>query len=170
MFKLDDVLASEMGIYFKRGALINELLKLPEPKDGYSYDWGNEHGVEYDNTSTIKYKPLQYDVTVYLCADTISGLLDVRSNLLNIITKKEGFSLWVDAFEREFKLRYKGSGGAKLISPLFTSAKHWCEINLKLENNFEPVSVLLYLADMDGDLATTSDDEYIMVTGVKRLF
>lgn len=170
MFKLDNIVASEIGIYFKRGALLSELLKLPEPKEGYSYDWGNEHGVEYDTTSPMVFKSLQYDVTVYLCADSFSELLNVRSNLLELITNPEGFSLWIDAFEREFKLRYKGNGGAKLISPLFTNGKHWCEVNLKLENNFDPVSLQLYLADMEGDLATTSDDEYIMVTGVKQLF
>ena len=170
MFEINDIQTSGIGIYFKRGALLSELMKLPEPKEGYSYDWGDEHGIEYDDNSPIVYKPLQYDVTVYISAPTPSALMNVRSTLLGILSDPAGFSLNVSPLEREFKLRYKGSSGARLISPIYSNGQQWCEIGLKLENNFDEVRTMLYLADMDGLLAATSDDELIVVTDLRQLF
>ncbi|TCV17143.1 hypothetical protein EDC17_101162 [Sphingobacterium alimentarium] len=170
MFEINDIQTSGIGIYFKRGALLSELMKLPDPKPSYSYDWGDEHGIEYDDSAPMVFAPLQYDVTVYITANSPSALMDVRTALLNILSDPAGFSLNVLPLEREYKLRYKGSSGTRLISPIYSNGQQWCEIGLKLENNFDEVRTMLYLADMNGLLAATSDDELILVTDTRQLF
>ncbi|WP_143960227.1 hypothetical protein [Litoribacter populi] len=64
------------GLYFKDGTL-EELLKAPEAKEGYSFSWEDEDGTDRD-LSQVYYESRELELPVFLWG---KGLADFRVKL-----------------------------------------------------------------------------------------
>ncbi|PVH27012.1 hypothetical protein [Sphingobacterium corticibacter] len=160
---LNSTPATSLGLYFRRGSLYSELLKLPKPKERFFNEWPDQHGREYDTTSPTVYEPLQYSIACYLTADSIGDLQQKRSDVLELISKPEGFTLFSETLGRGFALRYIESGSFNTINPIWSKGKLYCEFTLTLENNFAPTEQLFRLEDINSIVLTEKGEEiYVM--------
>lgn len=149
-FGLEDKLAStEFGLHFQRGTW-SELLKIPTPKERAFHEWADEHGKDYDTTSPTYFQALQYNIRCYLRCTSLTDLQNKREALLTILSKPEGFNLRVDALGRSYSLRYVSSPDFNILNPREHRGLIYSAFTLVLENNFDPVGVDFYLADMNG--------------------
>ncbi|HAF36725.1 MULTISPECIES: hypothetical protein [Sphingobacterium] len=160
--------AAKFSLFFKRGVW-SELLKLPTPKERAFYDWPDEHGKNYDDFSPTIFEPLQYNIGCYLSSTSLARLQEQREVLLNILKKPEGFNLRVDALGRSFALRYITSPDLNIFNPRKTINIIYTDFTLVLENNFAPVGVDFYLADVNG-LILSYPDKPIQFEQQKQLF
>lgn len=169
MFDIENANTEGLGLYFKRGSLFGELLKLPKPKERFFNDWADDHGKDYDSTTPTFYEALKYSIGCYLIADDIGDLQDKRTAILSLISNPAGFTLYSQTLGRGFHLRYLDSPSFRNMTPLFAKGKLYCEFTLELENNFAPADTEFYLAD-DQAYILTENNEYITITEKQRNF
>ncbi len=168
-FELEDKVASTaFGLFFQRGTW-SELLKLPAPKERAFHDWADEHGRDYDTASPTYFQSIQYSIKCYLKSKSLTDLQNQRDALLDILAKPEGFNLRVDALGRSFALRYINSPDFTVMNPRTIGGDIFSDFTLVLENNFEPVGVDFYLADVNG-LILSYPDKPIQFEQQKQLF
>lgn len=168
-FEIEDKVASTaFGLFFQRGTW-SELLKLPTPKERAYHDWADEHGKDYDTTSPTYFQSIQYSIKCYLKSTSLTDLQNQRDALLEILVKPEGFNLRVDALGRSFALRYISSPDFNVMNPRKQSGYMYTDFTLVLENNFAPVGVDFYLADVNG-LILSYPDKPIQFEQQKQLF
>ncbi len=160
--------ATEFHLYFQRGTW-SELLKLPTPKERAYHDWADEHGKDYDTTSPTYFQSIQYSIKCYLTATSLAQLQQQREVLLDILAQPEGFNLRVDALGRSFSLRYVSSPDFNMMNPHKTVGLIYTDFSLVLENNFDPVGVDFYLADVNG-LILSYPDKPIQFEQQKQIF
>lgn len=161
-FELQGENTEGLGLYFKKGSLYKEFLQLPKPKERYSYDWKDQHGLERDTISPIAYEAMRYNIGCYIVANDLSDLLNMRTALLELLSNPEGFIFKSNTLGKSYKLHYIECQGFNTLNPIWSNGKLYCEFNLVLENDFEPTLNEFYLAD-DEALIITEDDEYIVV-------
>jgi len=168
-FELENKVASSaFGLFFQRGTW-SELNKFPETKERAFHNWMDEHGKDYDTTSPTFFEAIQYNIKCYLKSSSLNDLQNQRDALLEIFKKPEGFNLRVDALGRSFALRYIGSPNLTVINPRKQSGFIYTDFTLILENNFDPVGVDFYLADVNG-LILSYPDQPILFEKQKQLF
>ncbi|MBE8712528.1 hypothetical protein [Sphingobacterium hungaricum] len=169
MFDINAENTEELGLYFKRGSLFSELLKLPKPKPRFFNEWATENGKDYDTTSPTVYEAITYSPTCYLVADSVEDLLSKRSAIIQILSAPSGFTFGVKLFGREYHLRYLDSPSFRNLTPIATTnGKQYCEFALNLENNFQPTNVdAIWIAEGGAEITTESGDN-IWVT-IKRV-
>lgn len=154
---------TSLGLFFRKGSLYKELLKLPKPKERFFNEWPDQNGREYDTTSPTVFEALQYSIACYLTADSIGDLQQKRSDILELISKPEGFTLFSQTLGRGFALRYIESGSFNTINPIWSKGKLYCEFTLTLENNFAATEQLFRLEDLDSIVLTEQGEEiYVM--------
>lgn len=166
---LNDTPSQDLGLFFKRGGLYSELLKLPKPKERYSYDWMDEHGKEYDTISPTVYESLRYEIPCYLVASDVDDLQAKRTAVLELISAPEGFNFYSNTLGRGFKLRYIDSPSFRTLNPVWSKGRLYCEFTLVLENNFDPTITEFILAD-DSNIIVTEVDEQIIVQDYQQHF
>lgn len=169
-FKLEDKVAeTSFGLFFQRGTL-SQLLKLPTPKERASHNWGDEHGLDYDRVSPTYFESIQYNIKCYLKSTSLTDLQNQRDALLEILSKPSGFNLRVDALGRSYSLRYISSPDFRVLNHMpVESDEIYTDFTLVLENNFDPVGVDFYLADVNG-LILSYPDKPIQFEQQKQLF
>lgn len=158
----NDIPTRELGLYFKKGGLYQELLKLPKPKERFSYDWKDENGKEYDTITPTVYESLQYNIPCYLVADNIDDLQAKRAAILELISAPEGFSFYSNTLGRGYYLRYIDSPSFRTLNPIWSNGKLYCEFSLLFENNFDPTLTSFALADEYNFIITESDEQIIV--------
>jgi len=168
-FELNANNTESLGLFFKRGSLYKELLKLPKPKQRVFNEWPDEHGKEYDTTSPTVYESLTYTIDCYLVAADVADLMNKRRVLLELLSAPDGFSLYSNTLQRGYSLRYIDSPSFNTLVPVWRNDTLYCEFSLALENNFDAVDVLLPLAT-EGGLVLTEDNEKIYVQDKRQLF
>lgn len=168
-FNINDKSTEGLGLYFKRGSLYSELLRLPKPKQRFFNEWADEHGRDYDESAETVYDPLEYDIACYLVAEDVYDLQEKRSAILSMISAPGGFTMFSNTLGRGFHLRYMDSPSFRNLTPLFVQGKLYCEFTLKLENNFQETDTQFFLAD-DEAFILTEDNEYIIVTEKQQNF
>lgn len=164
MFELEGENTEVLGLYFKKGALNRELLKLPKPKERYVYDWMDQSGLERDTTSPIVYEKATYNIGCYLVANDIADLFKKRTDVIEILSNPAGFILKSNTLGKSFKLYYMDSTGFNTLTSVNTNGKIYCEFILVLENDYEGTINEFYLAD-ETSLIVTEDGDYIVVEG-----
>jgi len=167
--QLNDKSTEGLGLYFKRGSLYSELLRLPKPKQRFFNEWADEHGKDYDESAPAYYEPLEYDIACYLVAADVADLQEKREAILSLISAPAGFTFFSNTLGRGYHLRYIDSPSFRNLTPLFVQSKLYCEFTLKLENNFHATDTQFYLAD-DEAYILTEDNEYIIVTEKQQNF
>ncbi|MFD1770859.1 hypothetical protein [Sphingobacterium suaedae] len=165
----NDTPSQDLGLFFKKGGLYGELLKLPKPKERYSYDWKDEHGKEYDTFSPTVYESLQYNIPCYLVANDVDDLQAKRTAILELISAPAGFDFYSNTLGRGFKLRYIDSPSFRTMNPIWSKGKLYCEFTLVFENNFDPTITQFALAD-EYNFIVTENDEQIIVEDYKQHF
>ncbi|MGJ1321446.1 hypothetical protein ACR780_02040 [Sphingobacterium faecium] len=169
-FELDAQNTESLGLFFKQGTLHKELLKLPKVKEPYTKNWPDQHGVERDTISPVRYEPLRYAPVCYLVADDVEDLQLKRIRILELISNRMGFVLNSTTLGRSFKLYYEDSPSFNLITPILTYAgKIYCEFTLNLVNNFDEVGLKVKLRDVNS-LVLTELGQQIYVSINKQLF
>ncbi len=148
-----------LGIHFKQGTLYNQLLRLPKPKERYSYDWKDEHGKEVDEVSPTVYEAIQYNFACYLEADNLPDFMAKRAALLAILSAPEGFILTSHTLGLSYKLRYIDSPSFNTLTPIWREGKLYAEFTLTLENNYAPTINVFELADEESLIVTESGDQ-----------
>lgn len=164
MFELAGQNTEGLGMYFKKGTLNRELLKVPKPKARYTYDWKDQHGVERDTVTPIVYETMQYNISCYLVAENIADLLNKRDAVIHLLSNPAGFILKSNTLGRSYKLYYIDSTLFNTLNPINTNGKLYCEFSLTLENDYEATVNEFYLSD-DNALIVTEDDDYIVIEG-----
>ncbi len=168
-FEIENKVASTaFGLFFQRGTW-SELLKLPTPKERAYHDWADEHGKDYDTTSPTYFQSIQYSIKCYLKSKSFTDLQNQRDALLKVLSKPEGFNLRVDALGRSFSLRFISSPDFTVLNPRTIGGDIFSDFTLVLENNFAPVGVDFYLADVNG-LILSYPDKPIQFEQQKQLF
>jgi len=167
-FELENKDTVSFGLYFQRGTW-GELLKLPVPKERAYHDWADEHGRDYDDVSPTVFQALQYNIKCYLKSNSLTDLQNQREALLEILAKPKGFNLRIDALGRSYALRYISSPDFTVLNPRTIGGDIFSDFTLVLENNFEPVGVDFYLADVNG-LILSYPDKPIQFEQQKQLF
>lgn len=158
----------QFKLLFRRGTF-SELLKLPTPKERAFHDWQDEHGKDYDDVSATVYEALQYNIKCYLKSSSLSDLQNQREALLQVLSNPKGFNLRVDALGRSYSLRYVSSPDFNILNPSEHRGFIYSAFTLVLENNFAPVGVDFYLADVNG-LILSYPDKPIQFEQQKQLF
>lgn len=169
MFSIDDKETVLTGIYFKRGSVYDELGKLPKPKEAFFNNWPDQHGKDYDETVPMVFEALEYNISCYLIANDIGEYLNKRDELLAILMKPTGFTLFSNTLGRAFHLRYLDSTFFHHVNPVWSNGKLYIEFMLKLENNFKPTDGKYYLTT-GGDYLLTENNEYLVITEKKVFF
>ncbi len=100
---------------------------------------------------------------------SLTNLQSQREALLEIISKPKGFNFRIDALGRSFSLRYISSPDFNILNPRTINGEIISDFTLVLENNFEPVGVDFYLADVNG-LILSYPDKPIQFEQQKQLF
>lgn len=160
--------SSQFGLLFQRGTW-SELLKLPTPKERAFHDWADEHGKDYDTTTPTYFQSIEYNIKCYLKSTSLNDLQNQRKALLDILSKPEGFNLRVDHLGRSYSLRYVGSPDFNILNPREFKGFIYSAFTLVLENNFDPIGVDFYLADVNG-LILSYPGNPILVQQKKQLF
>jgi|GEM_PF-421228 len=160
--------ATEFALHFQRGTW-SELLKIPAPKERAFHDWADEHGKDYDTTTPTYFQALQYNIKCYFKCTSLTDLQNKRQALLTILSKPGGFNLRVDALGRSYALRYVNSPDFNILNPRVHKGFIYSAFTLVLENNFAPVGVDFYLADVNG-LILSYPDKPIQFEQQKQLF
>lgn len=169
MFELEGQNTEGLGLYFKKGTLNKELLKLPKPKARYTYDWKDQHGLERDTISPMYYEPVTYNIGCYLVGNDVADLLSKRDSLINVISNPAGFILKSNTLGRSYKMTYIDSTNFNVLSGINGNSKIYCEFMLVVENDYQATINEFYLAD-DTVLILTEDDSYIVVQGYEVNF
>jgi len=162
MFELGGENTEGLGLYFKKGTLNGELLKLPKPKARYTHDWGDENGLERDTISPMVYEPAKYNISCYIVADDLTDLLAKRISVIEILSNPEGFILKSATLGQSYKLHYIDSTIFKTLNPIHHNGRLYCEFNLVLENDYQATLNQFILEDIDG-LILSENDEHIVV-------
>lgn len=169
MFNINEANTEGLGLYFKRDSLYKELLRLPKPKERYTKDWRDEHGLEVDRMSPTRYEAIEYSISCYLVAEDVNDLQEKRENIITILGNPNGFRLYSQTLGREYRLDYLDSPSFRNITPLFIQGRIYCEFTLNLRNNYDPTLTEFYLAD-DENYILTEQDEYIIVNDLQQNF
>ncbi|MCS4164469.1 hypothetical protein [Sphingobacterium sp. BIGb0116] len=168
-FSINDMDAlTQFKLLFRRGTF-SELLKLPVPKERAFHDWSDEHGKDYDDVSATVFQALQYSIKCYLKSSSLNDLQNQRESLLKVLSDPKGFNLRVDALGRSYALRYVSSPDFNILNPREHKGFIYSAFTLVLENNFAPVGVDFYLADVNG-LILSYPDKPIQFEQQKQLF
>lgn len=84
-----------------------ELLKLPKPKPGYEYDWGDENGIETDPDEIPVFERKEYNLPVMLIADNYIDFFSKYTQLAFFLMERSEFNLDVIHLQRRFKVKFK---------------------------------------------------------------
>ncbi|MGA6117420.1 hypothetical protein [Sphingobacterium anhuiense] len=169
-FDVNNANTESLGLFFKKGTLFRELLKFPNPKPAYTYNWQDQHGEERDTISPVKYEPVKYGLVCYLVADDVEDLMAKRSAILELISNPKGFLLNSTTLGRSYKLYYEDSPTFNVLNPmLLASGKIYCEFTLNVINNFDEVGLIVPLQDSNSYVLTELGQQ-IYVTINKQLF
>jgi hypothetical protein len=163
MFLINGQDISSLGMYFKKGTIFKELLKMPKPKERQLNNWSDENGYDYDNLSPTYFEPLEYNPTVYLVANNLSQLITRRDSLIALLNDPEGFTLTSITLGKDYLLRFVDSGQFNDLTPVWKGRKLFCEIQMKWINNHEQAEEYGVLYD-DNDVPILDEEgHYIIV-------
>lgn len=165
----NDSPVESLGLFFKRDSLYKELLKLPKPKERYSFDWKDDHGKERDTISTVVYEAVTYNVACYLVAENLPDLQAKRSAILELFSSPGGFILNIHTLGKSYHVYYMDSPSFNTLTPIWTKGKLYCEFTLNLENDFQETLNEFALADSN-NLIVTELNEQIIVQAYNRNF
>ncbi|MCL7987726.1 hypothetical protein M8998_07230 [Sphingobacterium sp. lm-10] len=165
---LNSLRATSLGLYFRKGSLYSELLKLPKPKERFFNEWPDQHGKEYDTTSPTVYESMQYSIVCYLVADNVQDLQEKRTAILQLISAPTGFSFFSETLSRGYALRYVESPSFNTLTPIWSNGKLYCEFTLTLENNFAATEQLNVLQDINSIVLTERGEQILVMTYARQ--
>ena len=129
--KLDgNDLFEEYGVFAIRGSF-NDFVKMPDLDEPSSNKWSGEDGEDvYLVNRTVSARDIS--LTFLMSADTIPALL-VNRNALFVALRADGWRvLYIEQFDREYKLYYKTCESAEYIR----GSKYRIKMVLKFRMDF----------------------------------
>jgi len=114
IFLDDNDMYTTYGVFALRGSY-NDLMRLPDFKEPSSYSWHNEDGEDVDLRNRMV-TGRDITLTLLLSGTTMSEMFVYR-NLLFVALRADGWrDLYIEIFNRHFKLYYKSCESARFIN------------------------------------------------------
>jgi hypothetical protein len=101
------------GMAFQKGT-IDELLKFPERKEGYSYSWPDEDGTERDVAGAV-FNSRELSISAVMVGDNAADFIAKLDAFRAYIIDAEYFFLDCIALNKRFKLLYKSMDNYRRI-------------------------------------------------------
>ena len=83
-----------------------QLMQHPKRKEGYTHNWADQSGEDYDNQAPIVYETVVYNLSFLIVASTSAQLLDRYESFLTALTVPAGTTWQFTELNKTMKLHY----------------------------------------------------------------
>lgn len=129
------------GLIINKG-VDRELLKPPKSKPGFSYDWGDENGIETDPDEPPVFERKTYNLPMTLMADNYSDFATKYTEFVNFLLTAKEFNLDISHLNRRFIVRYQSVTSFDKLTPFHSGGKIGCALWLQLTDDY-PTEIFL---------------------------
>lgn len=96
---------SELGFALSEG--VNTFLAPHQPKAGYSYNWENSNGTEYDLSATVYKEARVFRLKGWLIGESVEDFTDKYNNLLNLLYSPGARNIYIKKFDLSLGAKIK---------------------------------------------------------------
>lgn len=107
---------TEFGFVATEGS--NDILKMYEAKEPYTYSWEDEHGVDIDETVPVYFKPKDINLSGYIVSSNESGFWIKYQKLIDELSATGMHALLCKDLNATVHVRYKSMTGPRKIGRL----------------------------------------------------
>src|SRR6476469_7153029 len=134
-YKINGVdIFTAFGLMPKRG-FYNELLKLPQRKEGYSKNWPDQHGTERD-LNQVFFESRVINLYFIMKASSKEDFYSKYAALQTAVVTASRFDFDVIAMNRRFKLLYLNMSDFKKITMIENNNKIFIDISITVVDDF----------------------------------